>query len=208
MGASTLKGKRFGAVKRLLEDSLYVKAIADLKSKGAIIVDIDEENIELPDFLRLLNLDMKADLPNYLTSYAGNDVTVKTVEDVINFNLKDSLNRMPYGQKLFYGIVADIATDDEFLIVKNTLKTNGRQYFNVPFAKYNLDAFLSINNYHAGFAAVAEYPALTVPMGYTVEGKPKGLTFIGKPLKEKQLLDWAYNYEQAFKRRKTPINYD
>lgn len=45
-------------------------------------------------------------------------------------------------------------------------------------------------------------------MGYTVEGKPKGLTFIGKPLKEKQLLDWAYNYEQAFKRRKTPINYD
>ncbi|GAL90866.1 amidase family protein [Jejuia pallidilutea] len=208
LGASTLKGKRFGAVKRLLEDSLYVKAIADLKSKGAIIVDIDEENIELPDFLRLLNLDMKADLPNYLTSYAGNDVTVKTVEDVINFNLKDSLNRMPYGQKLFYGIVADIATDDEFLIVKNTLKTNGRQYFNVPFAKYNLDAFLSINNYHAGFAAVAEYPALTVPMGYTVEGKPKGLTFIGKPLKEKQLLDWAYNYEQAFKRRKTPINYD
>lgn len=141
LGASTLKGKRFGAVKRLLEDSLYVKAIADLKSKGAIIVDIDEENIELPDFLRLLNLDMKADLPNYLTSYAGNDVTVKTVEDVINFNLKDSLNRMPYGQKLFYGIVADIATDDEFLIVKNTLKTNGRQYFNVPFAKYNLDAF-------------------------------------------------------------------
>jgi amidase len=208
LGASTLKGKRFGAVKRLLEDSLYVKAIADLKSKGAIIVDIDEENIELPDFLRLLNLDMKTDLPNYLTSYAGNDVTVKTVEDVINFNLKDSLNRMPYGQKLFYGIVADIATDDEFLIIKNTLKTNGRQCFNVPFAKYNLDAFLSINNYHAGFAAVAEYPALTVPMGYTVEGKPKGLTFIGKPLMEKQLLDWAYNYEQAFKRRKTPINYD
>mgnify|MGYP001953159742 CR=1 FL=1 len=42
---------------------------------------------------------------------------------------------------------------------------------------HNLDGFLSINNYHAAFAAVAEYPALTVPMGYTEEGEPKGLTF-------------------------------
>jgi len=55
---------------------------------------------------------------------------------------------------------------------------------------------------------VAEYPALTVPMGYTSEGAPKGLTFIAKRLQEKQLLEWAYAYEQASKARVTPKDYN
>jgi amidase len=75
-------------------------------------------------------------------------------------------------------------------------------------AEYNLDGYLSINNYHAGQAAVAEYPAITVPMGYTEEGVPKGLTFIGKRLQEKLLLEWAYVYEQASKMRVSPECYN
>ena len=72
-----------------------------------------------------------------------------------------------------------------------------------------LDAILSINNYHAGFAAVAEYPAITIPMGYSSDkNAPKGLTFIGKRLNEKFLLQWAYAYEQASKLRKIPKNYN
>ncbi|MCF7560349.1 amidase [Sabulilitoribacter multivorans] len=204
----SLEGKRFGAFKRLLEDSLYVQALSDLKSKGATIVEIDEEDIGLPNFLRLLNLDMKKDLPEYLSNHANSTVTVKSVQDVIDFNKSDSLKIMPYGQRLFEGIVADVAAENEFLKIKDTLKTNGRQYFEIPMKDHNLDGFLSINNYHAGFAAVAEYPAITVPMGYTEKGAPKGLTFIGKPLTEKQLLGWAYVYEQASKKRKIPKNYN
>ncbi|SEQ57739.1 amidase [Hyunsoonleella jejuensis] len=203
-----LEGKRFGAPKRLLEDSLYAQAINDLKSKGAIIIEIEEEKVGLPDFLRLLNLDMKVDLPTYLSNYAGKGITVSSVQDVIDFNEKDSLNTMPYGQKLFKGIVADSATEEEFQKIKSTLKTNGKTYFDTPFKAHNLDGFLSINNYHAGFAAVAEYPAITVPMGYSEDGTPKGLTFISKPLSEKKLLHWSYIYEQATKRRVAPKNYD
>ena len=61
---------------------------------------------------------------------------------------------------------------------------------------------------HAGEAAVAEYPALTVPMGYTNEGEPKGLTFISIPNSEAELLQWAYAYEQASKMRVSPKNYN
>lgn len=208
LNLDALKGKRFGAFKRLLEDSLYVKAIADLKVKGAIIVEIDEEEMKLPEFRRLLNLDMKIDLPIYLSNYGNKDLVIKSVEDVVDFNKKDSLKIMPYGQRLFNGIVADTATEEEFLKIKNTLKTNGRAYFNIPMEAHKLDGFLSINNYHAGFAAVAEYPALTIPMGYTNEGVPEGLTFIGKPLSEKLLLGWAYAYEQTSKKRKSPKNYN
>jgi amidase len=203
-----LKGRRFGALKDLMQDTLYVNAIAILKQNGAEIIEIEKEKVELTDFKRLLNLDMKNDLPMYLSTWTDSLVTINSVQDVVEFNKKDSLNRMPYGQIIFEGIVADSATVEEFEAIKVNLKSLGRQYFDSSMDEYQLDGILSINNYHAGFAAVAEYPALTVPMGYTEKGVPEGLTFIGRPLQEKFLLQWAYVYEQASKMRKTPKNYN
>lgn len=205
---NNLEGKRFGAFKRLLKDSLYIQAISDLKSTGVEIIEIEEENIKLENFRRLLNLDMKIDLPLYLSNYADNSLNLKSVQDVVDFNKKDSTNVMPYGQRLFEGVIADQASNEEFQTIKDSLKINGRNYFDIPMKKHQLDGVLSINNYHAGFAAVAEYPALTLPMGYTTEGVPEGLTFISTPLNEKQLLEWAYAYEQASKKRKAPENYN
>ena len=205
---TNLKGKRFGAPKRLLSDTLYIKALDVLKSKGAEIVEIEEQELQLPNFLSLLNLDMRKDLPEYMENFTNSKIDLRTVSDVIEFNSKDSLNRMPYGQNLFKGIVADKG-DSEFLErIKDTLKTNGKQYFDTPLRAHSLDGFLSINNYHAAFAAVAEYPALTVPMGYTKDGMPKGLTFIARRLQEKQLLQWAFVYEQASKKRVPPQDYN
>jgi len=204
---SNLKGKRFAAFNRLKKDTLYLNAIKVLRSQGAEIIEIDEEEIDLPDFLRLLNLDMKRDLPVYFKNYGSQELSVATVQDVINFNTKDSLKTAPYGQKLFKGIVADNATEEEFENIKNTLHKNGKTYFDKAFETHQLDGFLSINNYHAGYAAVAEYPALTVPMGFEENGVPKGLTFISYPLQEKQLLEWSYAYEQASKARKSPEKY-
>jgi len=204
---SNLKGKRFATFNRLKKDTLYLNAIKVLRSQGAEIIEIDEEEIDLPDFLRLLNLDMKRDLPVYFKNYGSQELSVATVQDVINFNTKDSLKTAPYGQKLFKGIVADNATEEEFENIKNTLHKNGKTYFDKAFETHQLDGFLSINNYHAGYAAVAEYPALTVPMGFEENGVPKGLTFISYPLQEKQLLEWSYAYEQASKARKSPEKY-
>ena len=205
---TSLKGKRFGAIKRLMEDSLYVNAISVLKQQGAEVVEFEGEDIQLPGFIRVLNLDMKKDLPNYMTNNADKSITLRTVEDIIDFNNNDSLNTAPYGQKLFKGIVADKGTDEDLKRIIDTLNLNGKRYFDVPMKAHNLDGVLSINNYHAGYAAMAKYPALTVPMGYTDKGAPKGLTFIGKSLSENKLLEWAYNYEQASKERVPPKGYN
>ncbi len=205
---ASLEGKRFGAFKELMDDELYVDAINVLKEQGAEIVEISEEKIDLPDFLRLLNLDMKADLATYFKTSANKDLTYSTIEDVMDFNSKNSEKAMPYGQKLFEGVSKDNSTKEEFDAIKNTLKTNGKQFFDIPMDRQNLDGILSVNNFHAAEAAVAEYPALTVPMGYTEAGVPRGLTFISKPLTESALLQWAYVYEQATKMRLAPKNYD
>ena len=201
------KGKRFGVIKTLKEDSLYIRAIKDLEKAGAEIVEFEAEDIDLPNFLRLLNLDMKKDLPAYLKNYGG-DVEYKNVQDVVDYNNLDTLSRAPYGQALFLGIIEDSASEEEFSAIKDTLKTNGRRFFEKPMSEHNLDAVLSINNYHAGYAAVAKYPAITVPMGYTNANQPKGLTFIGKPFTEEELLQYAYIFEKKSKRRKTPENYN
>ncbi|WP_299334231.1 amidase family protein [uncultured Psychroserpens sp.] len=202
-----VKGKRFGAIKGLMEDQLYVNAIEVLKAQGAEIIEIEAADIGLPGFLRLLNLDMKVDLVTYLKNYGNPNLEYSSIEDIMDFNRKDSLNVMPYGQKLFQGVSDDSATEAEFAKIKSTLKTNGKRFFDEPMTTHNLDGILSINNYHAGFAAVAEYPALTVPMGYAENGAPKGLTFITIG-NERRLLQWAYVYEQASKMRKSPANYN
>ena len=205
---ASLAGKRFGAPKRLMEDSLFVEAINDLKQLGAEIVELDELEIGLPKFINLLNLDMKRDLPVYMEQYANDSISLRTVSDMVAFNEADSISTMPYGQRLFRGIVADMGTDEELQQIRDTLKLNGKTFFDTPMQAQQLHGFLSINNYHAGYAAVAEYPAITVPMGYEADGKPKGLTFISGRLKEKMLLEWAYVYEQATKHRKAPEDFN
>ena len=202
-----LKERRLGAFKSLKEDTLYVNALEELRKEGATIVEIEDLETELPDFIKLLNLDMKKDLPAYLKNHAGALVQVKSVQDVITFNKTDSLNVMPYGQALFGGIVEDESTEEKLESIKKTLKENGKQFFDAPMEEYDLDGVLSINNYHAAYAAVAEYPAITIPMGYTGEGEPKGLTIISKPLSERMLLEMAIQYEQASKKRIPPANY-
>ncbi|MCG9973293.1 amidase family protein [Christiangramia crocea] len=202
-----LKGKRFGAIKSLMEDTLYLRAVNDLRNAGAEIVEYEAEEINLPNFIRLLNLDMKKDLPEYFKNYGG-EPRFQNVQDVVDYNSEDSLGRAPYGQALFLGIIKDSASTEEFTAIKDTLMRNGTRFFEKPMKEYKLDAVLSINNYHAGFAAVAKYPAITVPMGYNSQNAPKGLTFIGKPFTEQQLLQWAYTFEQTTNRRKTPENYN
>ena len=208
LNEASLQGKRFGVFNNIKSDTLYMNAVEVLKAQGAEIVELDPLEIDLPKFIRLLNLDMKPDLAAYLKDYSNADLGYESIEDIMGFNKTDSLNIMPYGQRLFEGVYNDQATTEEFDEIKSVLKANGMRFFDEPMKAHNLDGVLSINNYHAGYAAVAEYPALTVPMGYTETGAPRGLTFISSRLREKQLLEWAYAYEQASKMRVSPKNYN
>ena len=202
------KRKRFGVIRGFLDDSLYNVAVDLIKSKGAEIIIVDPKEESLSGFLRLLNLDMQAGLPLYFENFSSKNIYFNGVQSIIDFNNGDSINRAPYGQKFFQGIVSDKASKREFKEIKNILKANGRAYFDQMMEVHQLDGILSINNYHAGYAAVAEYPALTVPMGLSLNLEPKGLTFIAKPFCETDLYNWGYHYEMASKPRPTPKNYN
>ena len=201
-----LKGKRLGVIKSLLTDSIYSVTIDKLRKAGAELIEITPPEVALKGFLTLLNIDMKHDLPEYLAEHADKSILVKSVNEVRLFNLKDTLLRAPYGQQLFDGIVEDNTTLEELTVIKEQLSTEGKKYLQA-LKDENLEAILSINNYHSGFAAVAKYPTLTVPMGYKNSGEPISLTFIGIPFTERKLLEIGYAFEQLTKVRKMPKNY-
>ena len=55
----------------------------------------------------------------------------------------------------------------------------------------------------SGLAAIAGYPAITVPAGF-IFGLPVGISFFGRAWSEPTLLKIAYGFEQLVNARKAP----
>ncbi len=207
VASGALDGKRLGYFKPFLEDSIYAETIDKLKSANATLIELEPEEVDFKYFRAFLNGDMLVDLPEYLDGYASENITQRTVEDFVNYNLEDTLLRVPYGQQLFEGMVADTMTKEEFLQIKKDYLADGISFFEKPMQAHQLDAIVSINNYNAGHAAMAQYPCLALPMGYKPSGEPINLTFIARPFEEAKLLGLAAAFEKAYPVRQPPSKY-
>ena len=64
------------------------------------------------------------------------------------------------------------------------------------------DAYALGNNRY--LSSLIEFPAVTVPAGFTTDDLPVGIEFIGRPFTEEMLLAFAYAYEQGTHQRKPP----
>lgn len=207
--SGSLEGKRFGAFTHFIErDSVYKATLDKIRAAGAEVVEVDPIDIDFKGFSTILNIDMKYDLPKYIKGTAGDLVTIKDVQDVIDYNLQDSILRSPYGQARLEGIYLDTTSMEGMRQIDARLQSEARRYFDTHLDTHNLDAILSINNYNAGFAAAAKYPCLTVPMGYKPSGEPISLTFINKSYTENKLLELGYGFEQYTKSRRMPEGYN
>ncbi|MBT5288627.1 MAG: amidase, partial [Flavobacterium sp.] len=199
-------GKRFGVFKDIFRDSIFKFTMDKIKEAGGDIVLIAPRKVGLPGFLSILNIEMKHELPKYIKNHADKKVEITSVDDVIAFNRLDPALRAPYGQLRFMNIGKDTITQNELEVIKKNLKTIARTFFKA-LETQNLDAILSINNSHSAYCAVAEYPNLTIPMGYKKSGEPISLTFIGKPNEEGKLLLLGHTFEQLTSHRKMPKNF-
>ena len=204
---SSLEKKKLGYYSNYYNnDSIYKSNVDLLKSNGAELFELNPNSVQLNNFRKLLDEDMRRDLVSYLEDYGNINLEVKDVASIIDFNSKDSIERSPYGQGIFRGILNNPFSDDEHINLRESLLSSGNLYFNQSFDKYELDAVLSINNYGAGYAAAAHNPCLTVPMGFRNNNQPVGLTFIGKSGSEQILFELGYSFENISKKRKAPNN--
>ena len=168
---SKLEEYTIGYYKSFYErDSLYKNAIDFLIENGVDLQVIDAPQIRLEGFAKILDEDMRYDLRSYLFFYGSKNLKVEDISSIIKHNEMDSIERAPYGQGIFKKIIRDTMSINDFEDLKFELMTKGNEFFDIPMDKYNLDAVLSINNYHAGYAAMAHNPCLTVqmkPVSYT-----------------------------------------
>ena len=202
-----LEEYKIGYYKSFYErDSLYKNAIDFLIEEGVKLQAIDAPQIRLEGFAKILDEDMRYDLRSYLFFYGSKNLKVEDISSIIKYNEMDSVERAPYGQGIFKKIIQDTMTINDFEDLKFELMNKGNEFFDIPMNKYNLDAVLSINNYHAGYAAMAHNPCLTVPMKLRENNEPAGLTIIGKSFQEQKLYEIGYFFEKKYKGRIPPKN--
>ena len=149
---------------------------------------------------------MRKDLKSYLSIYGNEKLEVSDISSIIEFNDKDSIVRAPYGQGIFKKIINDTMNKEEFDKLKIRLMNEGNKFFDIPMDKYDLDVVISLNNYHAGYAAVAHNPCLTIPIGLRKSNEPAGITFIGKSFSEQLLYEIGLYFEESYEGRVPPKN--
>jgi amidase len=225
-----LRGARIGVARTRffgysdVADKITNEAIDVMKAQGAVIVDpaniatagkFDDSEFDV------LLYEFKADLNSYLAGL-GPKAPVKTLKDVIDFNERHKDREMPwFGQEIFLmaqkkGPLSEKKYRDQ---LTRNLRMSRTQGIDATMSRHKLDAIVAptgsppwvtdlVNGDHFSGAsstpaAVAGYPNINVPAGYS-HNLPIGISFFGRAYSESTLIKLAYAYEQATKHRRAP----
>jgi amidase len=225
--ADGLSDKRIGVIRSWYGagsnphvDDIFEASIEALRAQGAEIVDdieIETEGMYDPEYEVLL-YEFKADIEAYFESSAA---PFDTLAEIIAFNEAHASSVMPvFGQEIFLEAERKgPLTDEAYLTALADSKRIATEGLDGAMDEHDLDALIAITNGPAwmidhvngdsfgigssSLAAISGYPSITVPAGF-VSGLPIGLSFIGKPWNEKQLIEIAYAFEQATAVRQAP----
>lgn len=229
--SASLSGTRIGVMRNQVGDNAQVtavfeQALDDLRSAGAVLVEIDYSPDESmwDDEYTVLLYELREDLGAYLQSSPA-DIPVRSLQDVIDFNTAhaDTEQRW-FGQDIFE--LAEMTTDRQAYeeARANSSRLAGPEGIDRLLAEHEV-AFLIAptegpawpidlvlgDHFTPGIgagslAAIAGYPHLTVPMG-DVEGLPVGLSFIGSRWDDYAVLQAGAAYERARSASLTPPNF-
>jgi len=222
-----LKGKRIGLYKpaygiNYKVDTLMNRAVDYLKSQGAVIIELTEITSPQVDkySLEIMLYEYKDGLNKYFRSL-GLKAPIKSLEDLIAFNKRDSIELRYFNQ--YYLEEAnkkgDLSSKAYTEALAGMMKGSREDGIDKVMNEHKLDAIIAPtgspawktdltngDSFQIGTsspAAQAGYPNITVPMGF-VDELPVGISFFGSAWCEPVLLEIAFAYEQGTKYRKAP----
>lgn len=229
LDAKALEGARIGVARNMagihpMVDAAFERAIAALRTAGAVIVDpCDVPTVGQTDDheTEVLLYEFKDGINAYLAS-RGSTTRMKSLGDLIAFNRDNASREMPwFGQEQFEkaqskGPLSDSNYQRALAACRRLSREEG---IDAVIARHHVDAIIAPSNgpswpidlingdrYTGGnssVAAVAGYPSITVPMGFAGP-LPLGVSFIGGAWSEGRLLALAYAFEQATHARRAP----
>jgi len=182
-------------------------ALAKLHEAGARVVD--PANLKNAAAARELGIDVlvyefKRDLNRYLRRLDAS-MPVHSLRDVIKFDEAHPEEMLRYGHTLLLASeAAGGVTTAAYKRARAEDLRLAKDGLDATFAKHKLDALVFPGSLGVAIGARAGYPSITVPAGYTEEGMPVGLTFLGRAWSEPTLIRLAFSFEQATKARRPP----
>ncbi len=223
---ASLQGVRIGLLRESMAISPEVaaateRAVAVMREAGAVVVDarIPTEGQWEADELEVLLHEFKAGVERYLEQ---RQAPLRTLDELIAYNRAHADEVMPlFGQELFEMAAerGDLASPAYVAARMRARRLAGAEGIDAALRDQRLDVLVApttgaawpVDPAHGdhfpgasyGAAAVAGYPALTVPMGHS-GGLPLGLTFIGPAWSETRLLQVGHAYERLTRARRPP----
>ena len=223
-------GARIGVVRQYVDvetgdpqvKALMEKAIADLKAQGAEIVD----PFVIPDYDKLTEKlgcgDFQKDLNTYLAEHAPT-AYYKSLSDIVESGLylpyieaQMKRNVAPKTEaQLSRGPCVDTYHDPKKIAFRDAVLGEMEKdhvdaliyptWSNPPRKVGDMKSPAGDNS--QVLSPQTGFPAITVPMGFTYDSLPAGLTFVGRSFSEGLLIKYAYGYEQATKHRRPPAGF-
>ena len=223
-----LKGMRLGVARNFFGsgdavDAIIEKELAVLKAQGAILVDVKVPNTDKYDDSEtaVLLYEFKPGLEAYLAGFAPH-ASIRNMADLVAFNVRHGDKEMAFFAQehlVKSQAKAGLGEKEYTDALANNHRYAREEGIDQVMREHKLDAlvaptggpawltdFVNGDHYGGSFsspAAVAGYPHITVPAGYT-RGLPVGLSFVGAAFSEAALIGMAYAYEQATLHRRAP----
>jgi amidase len=198
---------------------LFERAIADLRRLGAVVVD----SLQVPVIPgRRVSNDFETEEATNAYFAQHPNAPVKTLREML---LAGVIN--PTRARAMIDYVGRTTRDADYLLVLQQREAM-RTALLALMAEQQVDALVYMtydapttvipadvltnprarDDYgrgdNRGLSPTLGWPALTVPAGFTAEGLPVGLEFLGRPFSEAQLLGAGYAYEQGTRHRRPP----
>ena len=227
LAADALQGKRIGVLRSHWGadsnpevSAAFDTALRAMRNAGAeIIDDVAIDIAGAGDVERIvLAYEFKAGLAAY---FERSEAPHDSLADIIAFNEQHANSVMPiFGQEIMLRAELSGTLDDPaYRQALADSKRITRDALNAAFEQHGLDAIVAITNgpawmtdhangdsFNIGsarYAAVSGYPNITVPMGFVFE-LPVGISFIGQPWTEADLIAIAHAFEQSTMARRAP----
>lgn len=191
------------------ERPLFEAALAALRDQGAEVVDpadIAPETAQAEWDPTVLLYEFKAAMNAYLAAL-GPAAPVRSLREMVEFNLRFAGAALKYGQAWLIKAEATSGTltEPEYLQARlRDIRQSCTLGIDTTMDRHRLDALLFPTSEGSTIGAQAGYPSVCVPAGYTAEGHPVGIMFLGRAWSEPALIRMAYAYEQATAHRRPP----
>jgi amidase len=217
-------GKRIGVLRQACRPdasdaqllSLFDRAVADLRSAGAEIIDpfiIPEFDQFVPRLHPLSEVRVAVEC--YLAK-TGPEFP-KTLAEVVASGKFHPLHEVGLRETAAAPapeedpVVKQLEADEArmraaYIAAMDELRIDALAFPTATYPpKLNGDRNTTPAGMLSGIASALHWPAAVVPMGYSHESLPSGLQLLGRPWSDPILIELAYAYEQTTRHRVTPI---